>query len=103
MGAHPMSKNNIKNEIDDLKKQLQKDNSKHPRSTIFERIDLYTKTYESDSYKKFKEAVLSDPECDPTLYLKAVPYTKRELYEHLLDMELNYFPKIMSFVDNGNK
>jgi hypothetical protein len=96
-----MIRNNIKKDISDLQLNV-KAKVKAQEMGIFEKIELYTKTYESQEYKNFKEAVLNDPECDPTLYLEAVPYTKRELFNHLLDMELNYFPKLNGFVESGN-
>jgi hypothetical protein len=97
-----MSRDKIKNDISDLQLNI-KARVKEKEMGIFEKIDLYTKIYESQEYKTLRKAVESDPKCDPTLYLDDIPYTKRELFNHLLDMELNYFPKIIGFVDSGNE
>ena len=88
-----MTKEKIKNEIQDLKIIL---NKKIPSTklSINERITLYTEIMESLEYKQLKKAFIEGELDDINSIIDSLPYTKRPLFERLIRYYLEFFDKI---------
>ena len=91
-----MTKEKIKNEIQDLKIIL---NKKIPTELrIHERIEVYTKIYteimDSLEYKQFKKAYIEGKYDNMKSIINELPKDKQPFFEKLIRYDLEFFDKI---------